>query len=91
MDAFLSGQFDADLEQWARDAKAFEKPLLVEFGTEVNGEWFPWNAKWNGADSTDYGDPDLYDGMEKFRDVYRRIITICNEQGVKNITWFYPY
>jgi hypothetical protein len=33
MDAFLSGQFDADLEQWARDAKAFEKPLLVEFGT----------------------------------------------------------
>ncbi len=89
MDAFLSGQFDADLEQWARDAKAFEKPLLVEFGTEVNDEWFPWNAKWNGADSTDYGDPDLYDGMEKFRDVYRRIITICNEQGVKNITWFY--
>ncbi|VAW10567.1 hypothetical protein MNBD_BACTEROID03-1777 [hydrothermal vent metagenome] len=89
MDAFLSGQFDADLEQWARDAKAFEKPLLVEFGTEVNGEWFPWNAKWNGSDSKNYGDANLYDGMEKFRDAYRRIINICSEQGAKNITWFY--
>ena len=33
-------------------------PLLVEFGTEVNGDWFPWNGRWNGAGRTDgYGDP----------------------------------
>ncbi len=89
MDAFLSGEFDADIKQWATDAKNTNIPLLVEFGTEVNGEWFPWNAKWNGAESKDYGDPNLVDGMEKFRDVYMHIITICNEQGATNITWFY--
>ena len=89
MDAFLSGKFDTEIKQWATDAKNTNIPLLVEFGTEVNGKWFPWNAKWNGMDSTSYGDPNLFDGMEKFRDVYRHIITLCNEQGVKNITWFY--
>ena len=89
MDNFLSGRFDNDLKQWARDAKATKIPLLVEFGTEVNGDWFPWNATYNGKDETAYGSSSLYDGMEKFRDVYRRIINICNEQGANNITWFY--
>jgi len=64
MDAFLSGKFDTDLTQWAIDAKNTNIPLLVEFGTEVNGKWFPWNANWNGVDSTSYGDPTLFDGME---------------------------
>ncbi len=89
MDAFLSGTFDADLKQWAIDAKNTNIPLLVEFGTEVNGKWFPWNAKWNQGESKNYGDPNLYDGMEKFRDVYKHIITICDGQGAKNITWFF--
>ena len=32
-------------------------PMLVEFGTEMNGYWFPWNGKWNGAGATlGYGD-----------------------------------
>jgi hypothetical protein len=28
-------------------------PLLLSFGAEVNDEWRPWNARWNGADQTD--------------------------------------
>ena len=90
MDNFLLGYYDEDLKQWAKDAKAYGAPLLVEFGTEANGSWFPWNAKWNSLPTkNEYGDPDLYDGMEKFRDVYRRIIDICNQEGADNITWFY--
>ncbi len=90
MQSIIDGQWDEDLRQWAQDAKAVGLPLLVEFGTEVNGNWFPWNAEWNGADSTDeYGDPQLYDGMERFRDAYRHIIDICNQEGADNITWFF--
>ena len=37
MDNFLNGYYDDDLIQWAKDAKAYANPLLVEFGTEVNG------------------------------------------------------
>ncbi len=90
MDAFLNGDFDDDLKQWARDAKATNIPLLAEFGTEVNGFWFSWNGVWNGGGTNDaYGDANLYDGPEKFRDVYRKIIDICRSEGANNITWFF--
>jgi len=64
--------------------------LLVEFGAEVNGDWFPWNGKYNGAGETAfYGDPNLYDGAERFKDAYKHIINICNNNGATNITWFF--
>ena len=90
MQAILSGTFDPDLRQWARDARDVGKPMLAEFGTEVNGQWFPWNGKWNGGATTDgYGDPAVPDGPERFRDAFRHIIDICREEGAANITWFF--
>jgi hypothetical protein len=86
----LDGDYDAQLSQWATDAKNCGSPLLVEFGTEVNGEWFPWNGRWNGGGSTvGYGDPALADGPERFRDAFRHIRTLCDDAGAANITWFY--
>ncbi len=89
MDNFLAGIFDKDLKKWAKKAKACDFPLLVEFGTEMNGSWFPWNGYWNGAGNMSYGNPGEFDGPEKFKEVYRRIITICREEGANNITWFF--
>jgi len=45
----LKGKLYEDLRSWASDARDFGSPLIVEFGAEVNGEWFPWNGKWNGG------------------------------------------
>ena len=45
----IAGEFDDDLRAWARDAKEFGSPILIEWGTEPNGEWFSWNGKWNGG------------------------------------------
>jgi len=90
MARIIAGDFDDDLRQWAIDAKHTQTPLLVEFGTEVNGDWFPWNATYNGGDNkTGFGAPGQYDGMERFREAYKHIIDICRQQKVKNITWFY--
>ncbi len=90
MQAFLDGIFDAEITQWALDAKATAIPLLIEFGTEVNGNWFGWNGQYAGAGNTaTYGDPLLYDGAERFRDVYRHIIDLFNAQNVDNVTWFF--
>jgi hypothetical protein len=90
MQSFLDGTWDADLTRWCEGAAAVEGPLLAEFGTEVNGDWFPWNGRWNGGGRTDgYGDPNVPDGPERFRDVYRRIVSICRSQGADNITWFW--
>jgi len=86
----LDGQFNDSLRGWCASARDFGTPLLVEYGTEVNGEWFPWNGKWNGGGETNgYGNPDYPDGPERFRDAYRHFINICREEGVENITWVF--
>lgn len=86
----LKGQFDQDFRNWARGARDFATPLLVEVGTEMNGAWFPWNGKWNGGGTKrGYGDPRLADGPERFRDAYRRIISLMREQGADNIWWVF--
>ncbi len=92
MQKIIDGEFDEQLEQWAKDAANVGFPLLVEFGTEVNGDWFSWNGKYNGAGETSgYGDPNLPDGPERFRDAYRHIINICRQNNATNITWFFHF
>ncbi len=94
MASIAGGQWDAELEAWCGAAAAaieeLDTPLLAEFGTEVNGDWFPWNGRWNGGGRTDgYGDPAAPDGPERFRDAYRRIVDTCRAQGASDITWFF--
>jgi hypothetical protein len=90
MQRIVDGDFDGELTEWANAARATGIPLMVEFGTEVNGNWFPWNGKWNGGSDTDrYGSDRLADGPERFRDAYRHIIDLFRERGVNNITWVF--
>lgn len=90
LQAIIDGQFNADLRGWCAAARNFETSLLVEYGTEVNGEWFSWNGVWNGGDATSgYGDPNEPDGPERFRDAYRHIVKICRDEGAENITWVF--
>ncbi len=90
MQRIINGDFDSALVQWARQAASLDYPILVEFGTEVNGAWFPWNGAYNGGGTTDlYGDSSYPDGPERFRDAYRHIIDICRREGANNITWFF--
>lgn len=90
LQAILDGDFDQDLHAWVKAARDFRTPLIAEFGVEMNGEWFPWNGKWNGGgETTDYGDPTSADGPERFRDAYRHIIQISREEVAENILWVF--
>jgi hypothetical protein len=86
----IDGDFDAALTQWAIDARQTMIPLNLEFGVEVNGNWFPWNASWNGGGvTTEYGNLFDPDGPERFKDAYRHIINIFRDNHVDNATWFF--
>lgn len=88
----VSGKYDRTIKAWANEAKSCRSSLLVEFGTEVNGRWFPWNGSYYGGGTTGrYGDPGYPDGPEIFRDAYRHIIELCNQEGCSNITWFFHF
>src|SRR5690606_3560391 len=44
----------------------------------------------NGGGETDeYGDPEIADGPERFRDAYRHIIDLFRNEGANNITWVF--
>lgn len=88
----VDGTYDDVLIAWAQQAKSLDFELLAEFGTEMNGQWFPWNGVYAGGGSTNsYGNPEYPDGPEIFRDAYRHIIDICREQNVTNISWFFHF
>lgn len=90
LDEILKGTFDNDLQKWAQSARAFASPIIVDFGPEVNGSWYPWNGWWNGRDvKVSYGDPSYPDGPERFRDAYRHIINLMRHEKVINITWVF--
>ena len=90
LENILKGEFDNSLHDWAVAAREYGSPLIVEYGVEVNGEWFPWNGKWNGAGSTlDFGDPSFSDGAERFREAYRHVISIFRQENAANITWVF--
>jgi Glycosyl hydrolase family 26 len=88
LQAIINGKFDADLRAWADSAKAFGTPVLAEYGVECNGDWFPWNGRWNGGGTqAGFGDPNEPDGPERFVAAYRHIINLMRGRGATNITW----
>lgn len=90
--ALVEGEYDSDLRSWMRDAALVPGPLLVEFGTEMNGNWFPWSGHALGGGTVgEYGDPTLHDGPELFVDAYRHLVDIAREEGAHNIIWFLHY
>ena len=78
LDRINAGEFDGDLRIWADGAKAFGTPLIVQYGTEVNGDWNPWSAPYNGG---------LAVGPAKFQQAFRHIVQVMRAEGASNITW----
>ena len=74
----VAGVFDVDLRIWAHEAKNFGSPILVEWGTEPNGNWFSWNGKWNGG---------AIEGPARYVAVYRHIVDLMRAEGADNLQW----
>jgi hypothetical protein len=81
LDRIIAGEFDGDLGAWADAAKTVG-PMIVEYGTEVNGDWNPWSAPYNSG---------LDVGPGKFKQAYRHIVGVMRAHGATNITWALHY
>jgi hypothetical protein len=74
----VAGEFDEDLRAWGRAAREFASPILIEWGTEPNGNWFGWNGKWNGGPGA---------GPQQYVAAYRHIVDLMRAEGASNLTW----
>ncbi len=72
-----SGRFDGYVRRWARDARAYGKPLLIRFLHEMNGTWYPWSVDINGNTAAD------------FRAAWRRVHDIFRRAGATNVSWVF--
>src|SRR5436190_17336702 len=49
LDKIVAGDFDQDLRAWARAAKDFGGPILIEWRTESNRKSLIWNGRLNSG------------------------------------------
>ncbi len=45
LEEVAKGEFDDFFRQWAKDAKSCGLPVILRFGFEMNGDWFPWGEQ----------------------------------------------
>ncbi|MEO6848145.1 MAG: glycosyl hydrolase [Chthoniobacterales bacterium] len=87
--SILAGKWDAYIDAWADSAKAYKRPMLVAWGLEMNGVWFPWSGHFYGAGKPVLGQPGKFIGPEIYKKAYHYVIDRVRARGVTNIQWVF--
>lgn len=85
----IAGEWDAYIKRWMGDARQAGGDIFVEFGVEMNGNWFnDWDGAHNGGGRRDgFGSPKKPDGPERYAAAYRRIVDIARQAGAGNVSF----
>ncbi|WP_258803551.1 glycoside hydrolase family 26 protein [Pseudarthrobacter sp. NS4] len=75
LDRITAGDFDPYLRQWGQSLASWGHPVLLRFGHEMNGNWYPWSEQVNGNSSGDYVA------------AWRHVHDVLTAEGASNITW----
>jgi hypothetical protein len=84
LEEILAGKWDAYIDQWAIAAKGTNIPILVSWGLEMNGNWFPWAGYFYGGEKP--GKTGLT-GPELYKKAYRYVVDRVRARGAVNISW----
>jgi len=73
--SIIDGSFDDYFRDWAEDANAYGKTVILRYNQEMNGTWFPWSPyAETGSNSKRYYD--LGNTPENFAQSWRHIYDI---------------
>jgi len=84
----INGRWDAYIDKWADAARAFGHPMIVAFGVEMNGDWFPWSGIYYGGDEW-VNERKNWMGPENFKAAYRHVVDRVRARGATNIKWMF--
>lgn len=79
----LSGACDGYIDQWADEARTHGKPLMVSWGLEMNGYWFPWSGYYYRGDSRET----FREGARLFKEAFRYVVSRVRARGAHNVLW----
>jgi mannan endo-1,4-beta-mannosidase len=71
----IRGDFDAYVDSWANGLAAHGKPVFLNFGHEMNGNWYPWGIGVNGNQPGEF--------ITAWRHVHDRFTAA----GASNVIW----
>ncbi|MFJ5859918.1 glycosyl hydrolase [Pseudarthrobacter sp. NPDC092439] len=75
LDRIVAGDFDPYLREWGQSLAAWGHPVLLRFGHEMNGNWYPWSEQVNGNGAGDYAA------------AWRHVHDVVQSTGATNIAW----
>ena len=75
LDRITAGDFDSYLRQWGQALADWGHPVMLRFGHEMNGNWYPWSEQLNGNGPGDYVA------------AWRHIHDVVASTGTSNVTW----
>ncbi|MEM7119387.1 MAG: glycosyl hydrolase [Chloroflexota bacterium] len=89
LQAILEGEHDDHIDGWAaRIGDLEDQTIMLRWGHEMNGDWYPWSGVANGGGTLDgFGDPAVADGPERYVAAYRYIHERFAETGADNVLW----
>ncbi len=73
----LGGKLDSYIKDWGKAAGEYGKPLMVRWGHEMNGNWYPWSGASNG------------NSPETYVKAYRYVHDMTAAAGGSNIIWIW--
>ena len=73
--AIAAGEQDAYLQSYAQSVKAFGQPVIISFGHEMNGNWYPWG--WTHTQPA------------VFVQAWRHVVDVFRQVGADNVTWLW--
>lgn len=75
LDRIAAGDHDAYITDWATRLADWGGPVMLRFGHEMNGNWYPWAEGVNGNGAGDYVA------------AYRHVHDIFTAAGADNVEW----
>lgn len=84
--AILEGRWDAYIDRWADQARAYAKPILVDWGLEMNGNWFPWSGCFYGSGPRGrHKAADLHEGPILYKKAFRHVVERVRARGADQL------
>jgi Glycosyl hydrolase family 26 len=84
LDEYIAGVHDAYVIQEAQEAKALGVTILMRWGHEMNGNWYPWSGSDNGG-----ADAGAAGGPAKYIAAYQHVHDLFVSQGATNVVWIW--
>jgi hypothetical protein len=72
--AIAAGRFDGYVRRAARAAAEWGRPIMLRFGHEMNGTWYPW-GRGHGSTAATY------------KQAWRHLVRIFRREGATNVMW----